>query len=82
MIDDGLIFIPESNGPKISRIQKKTLRGFKLLGFKIEIMSNLKVVNFQDVTSNFSDNSFKPFQKDKQTPSYINVNFNYPRSII
>ena len=75
-------FIPENNGPKTSRIQKKILRTFKLLGFKIEIMFNLKVVNFLDITFNLPENSFKPFLKDKQIPSYINVNSNQPRSII
>ena len=65
-----------------SRIQKKILRAFKLLGLKIEIMSNLKLVNFQDITLNLFENSFKPFHRDKQTPSNINVNFNPSRSII
>ena len=44
-------------------------------------MSNLKVVNFLDVTFNLPENSFKPFHKDKQTPSYNNVNSNHVRSI-
>ena len=45
-------------------------------------MSNLKVVNFLDITFNLSKNSFKPFHKDKLILSYINVNSNHPRSII
>ena len=45
-------------------------------------MSNLKVVNFLDTAFNLSENSFKPFHKDKQTPSYMNVNSNHPRLII
>ena len=45
-------------------------------------MSNVKVLNFLDITFNLSENSFKPFHKDKHTPSYINVNSNNPRSII
>ena len=44
---------------------------FKLLGFKIKIMSNLKVVNFLDITFNLSENSFKPFHEDK--PSTISM---------
>ena len=80
--DDGLIFISEINGPKTSRIQKKILRAFRLLGFKIEIMSNLKVKNFLDITLNLSENCFKPSYKDKQTPSNINVNSNHSRLII
>ena len=45
-------------------------------------MSNLKVVNFLDISFNLSENSFQPFHKDKQTPSYININSNQPRSKI
>ena len=71
-IDDSFIFMPESDSRKTSRIQKKILRAFKLLGFKNEIIFNLKVVNFLDITFNLSENSFKPFHKDKQMPSYIN----------
>ena len=46
--DDGIIFIPDSNGPKTSKIQK-IIRAFKLLGQQIEIASNLKTVDFLDI---------------------------------
>ena len=45
-------------------------------------MSHLNVVNFQDITFNFSENSFKPFCKVTQTLFCINVYSNHPRSII
>ena len=38
--DDGIIFIPNCNGPKTSNIQKKIIRAFKLLGLRIQIASN------------------------------------------
>ena len=44
------MYIPNSNGAKSSSIQKKIIRAFKLFGFKIEISSNNKIVNFLDVT--------------------------------
>ena len=65
--DDDLIFIPDSNGPKTSKIHKKMIKAFKLLGFKIEISSKLKIVNFLDISFNFRNNTFKPFSKDNQT---------------
>ena len=37
--DDGIIYIPDSNGPKTASIQKKIIRAFKLLGFRIQIAS-------------------------------------------
>ena len=80
--DDGLIYIPNSNGPISSSIQKRIIRAFKFLGFKIEVSSNNKIVNFLDVTLDLSNNSYKPFIKTDQHPSYINVNSNHPKIII
>ena len=80
--DDSLIYIPNSNGPISSSIQKKIIRTFKFLGFKIEVSSNNKIVNFLDVTLDLSNNSYKPFIKTDQHPSYINVNSNHPKNII
>ena len=76
------MYIPNSNGPNTSSIQKKIIRAFKLLGFKIEISSNNKIVNFLDVTLDLSNNLYKPFIKMDQSPSYINVNSNHPKAII
>ena len=50
--------------------------------FKIEVPSNNKIVNFLDVTLNISNNTYKPFLKTDQYPSYINVNSNHPKTII
>ena len=76
------MYIPKSNGPNTSSIQKKIIRAFKLIGFKIEISSNNKIVNFLDVTLDLSNNIYKPFIKMNQSPSYINVNSNHPKAII
>ena len=76
--DDGLLYIPNSNGPLSSSIQKRIIRAFKFLGFKIEISSNIKIANFLDVTLDLSNNSYKPSIKPNQNPSYINVNSNHP----
>ena len=81
-VDDGILYIPNSNGPTSSSIQKKIIRAFKLLGFKIEISSNSKIVNFLDVTLDLSNNTYKPFIKMDQSPSYININSNHPKAII
>ena len=80
--DDGIIFIPDSNGPKTSKILKKIIRAFKLLGLRIEIASNLKIVNFLDVTFNLNNGTFKPFSKNNSTPTYINIYSNHPRSLL
>ena len=52
------------------------------MGFKIEISSNIKIVNFLDVILDLSNNSYKPFIKTNQNPSYINISSNHPKNII
>ena len=80
--NDGLLYIPNSNGPLCSSIQKGIIKAFKFWGFKIEISSNIKIVNFLDVTLDLSNNSYKPFIKTNQNPSYIDINSNHPKNII
>ena len=80
--DDGILYIPDSDGPKCSSIQKKIIRAFKFLGFRIEISSNINKANFLDVTLNLSENSYRPFLKTNQYSSYINVNPHHPSFII
>ena len=80
--DDGITYIPNSNGPNSSSIQKKIIRAFKLLGCKIEISSKNKIVNFLDVTLELSNNTYKSFIKMDQSPSYININSNHPKNCL
>ena len=60
----------------------KIIRAFKFLGFKIEVSSNNKIVNFLDVTLDLSNNKYKPFIKTDQYPLYINVNSNCLKTTI
>ena len=61
-------------------LYKKDYKSFWILGFKIEIFSNIKIANFRDITfDNLSDNSYRPFLKTNQYPSYVNT---YPSSSI
>ena len=76
-----MIFIPDSNGPKISNIQKKIIRACKLLGLRIQIASKLKIVDFFDVTLNLNNGFFKHFSKNDSAPKYINISSNPPKSV-
>ena len=77
--DDEIIFIPDSSDPETSKIQKKIIRGFKLLGVRIVIVSNL---HFFDATLNLNNGTFKPFSKRNSNPTSINIDSNDPRSIL
>ena len=55
---------------------------FKKSGLEIIIEYNKKVVDFLDVTLNFKDGTYKPYQKPDIKVSYINVQSNHPPNII
>ena len=76
------LYITNSDGLKCSSVQKNIIRVFKFLEFKTEISTNIKIANYLDVTLDLSNNSYRPFLKTNQCPSYINVNSNHPSSII
>ena len=44
--DDGLISLRNVNGQKMDRVRKNVTKIFKQVGFKIEIQTQLKIVNF------------------------------------
>ena len=81
--DDGLAYFRNLGGPACDRIRKDMISLFKdKFGLKITISTNLKVVNFLDVTLNLLTGLYQPFKKPNDTPVYINVNSNHPPNII
>ena len=79
--DDRIIFIPDSNASMTSKIQKKIIRAFKLLGLRTEIASNLKI-DFLDVTLNLDNGTYKHFRKSNFILTDINIDSNHPRSMV
>ena len=62
---------------------KKTLKNFfKELGLKIEIKTNLKVVDFLDVTFNLATEMYYPFKKPNDELTYVNTKSNHPSNVI
>ena len=43
--DDGLILLKNTKGQEVDQIRKKVIKIFKDVGFKIEIKTNLKIVD-------------------------------------
>ena len=56
--DDGLILMRNEKGRKTDRIKKEVTKIFKEIGFKIEIKTDLKVVDFLDITFNLSNDTY------------------------
>ena len=79
--DDGLIINRNPNGPKLDSYRKRISDALKLLGFRITIYTNLKIVNFLDVTLNLRKGTFEPYKKENDTPIYIHTSLNHPPSV-
>ena len=79
--DDGLIIIRKPKGPKVDNYRKRISNALKLLGFKSTIHTNLKTVNFLDITPNLANCTYEPYKKDNNAPIYIHTSSNPPPSI-
>ena len=80
--DDGLIILQQLNRQQTGRSRKRMIETFKSFGFKIEIFTNLPGVNFLDATFNFRTNTYRPYRKPNNTPSYIHMPSNHPPEIL
>ena len=81
--DECLACFRNISGPASDKIWKDMIRTFwENSGLKITITTNLKTVNFLDVTFNLCTGKYQPYKKPNDTPTYINVNSNHPPNII
>ena len=64
------------------RIKKDITRHFRNHGLNITIQTNMKVVNYLDVTFNLNSGTYYPYRKPNDQPLYINTKSNHPPSII
>ena len=80
--DDGL-GIHEHMSPREMENTKKKLHAlFESFGLKITLDPHLSRVDFLDVTMNLNEESFKPFRKPNDTPTYIHRESNHPPHVI
>ena len=56
---------------------KEVIKIFKTIGFKTEIKTNLKVVDFLDITSNLSNGTYKPYWTPSDKLLYVDTSSNY-----
>ena len=80
--DDSLLVLRNANRQKIDRIREKVIQLFKGSGFLIDIETNLKIVNFLDITFNLSNGTFKPYKKTNDSMLYIQKSSNHLPQII
>ena len=66
---------------QLERIKKSFQKTFKGFGLEILAESNLRIVNYLDVTLNLNDGYFRPCDKP-DIIQYVNKEFNHPPNLI
>ena len=81
--DDGLACFGYTSGPQADRITKDFIKILKEdFDLSITCKTNLKAVNFLDVTLNLTTGKYQPYNKPDNNPLYINILSNHPPNII
>ena len=80
--DDGLVLVRNTSKQKADRIRKDIIEIFKNTGFKIEIKTNLHIIDFFDITFNLLDGTYKPCKRPNDQLLYVNISSNHPQQII
>ena len=81
--DDGLACFGYTSGPQADRIRKDFIKIFKEdFDLSITCETNLKAVNFVDVTLNLATGKQQPYNKSDNNPLYIKIPSNHPPNII
>ena len=80
--DDGLSTFRNKSGTQLQKMKKKLQRLFKEYDLEITAESNLKIVNYLDVTFNLNYGTFRPYHKPDDQIQYIHTESNHPPNII
>ena len=81
--DDRLACFGDTSGPQADRIRKYFIKIFKEdFDISITCETNLKAVNFLDVTLNLTTGKYQPYNKPDSKPLHINILSSHPPNII
>lgn len=82
--DDGLLILHNINGQQIDCVRKNIIQIFKniFIGYLIDIETNLKTVNFLDITFNLNNGTLRPYEKPNDSLLDITRSSNHPLRII
>ena len=76
--DDGLAIHRTTSGRAAEKMKQDLIKHFATLGLKITIQTNLRTVNFLDLTLDLLCGKHFPYRKPNDTPSYIHKSSNQP----
>ena len=80
-IDDGL-GVSSATPRQIENIKKKICETYRKHGLSITVEANKTVVQFLDVEFNLEKDTFKPFIKLNDVPTYVHQLSNHPPSVL
>ena len=70
------------SGTSLEKIKKSLQKSLKDFGLKIVAESNIRIVNYLDVTLNLNGGSFRLCHKPYDIIQYINKESNHPPNLI
>ena len=76
--DDGLAVLRNMNARGTDKMRKVIIKLFKEVGCQLEIKSNLKKVEFLDVTFNLITDLYTLYKKPNDNLLYINTSSDHP----
>ena len=76
--DDGLAVLRNMNARRTDKMRKIIIKMFKEVGFQPEIESNLKKIEFLDVTFSLITNLYTAYKKPNDNLLFINTSPDHP----
>ena len=80
--DDGLPLLRSLNGQLTDKVRKNIIGVFKDISFSLEIETNLKEVDFLDVSLNLRNGTYRPYKKPNNILLYVHSLLNHPPNVI
>ena len=81
-LDDGLALLRNLNGQQTDKVGKNIIVVFKDIGFNLQIKTNLKEVDFIDVSLNLRNGTYRSYKKPNNRLLYIHSLSNHPPNVI
>ena len=79
--DNSLIILDKSTPRKFDNIRKKLHRLFDEFGFKLEIQTDLKIIDYLDIMLNLNNRTVSPFRKNNQNLHFVNMGSSHPNKV-
>ena len=80
--DGGLSVFKNYNGHQNDKVWKEMVDLFKQHHLNLEIIYNLEILDYLDITFDLTTGLFKPYNKTNNIPRYVNSKSNHPPSIL